>query len=172
MGTGSGLRVVDTIWGGGTPFDASSLSALSEYSDAALATSGYGQVGYGCVPQAGLDLNRSLALRSASITLANGVNLDVANPYRASVEITGPSAAFSLSGIVGGTEGQVLEIVNLSGQQMAINHQDSAEATASRRFICPGGPPALTLPASPGGFNWVRVKYSSSQSRWLVLDHS
>jgi hypothetical protein len=174
MGEGNGYRVIDTLWGlgkGTTVFDSSSLGTLSLYSDASLATSGYGEVGYGCVPQAGLDLNRSLALRSASITLVNGVNVDVANPYRASVEITGPSAAFSLSGIVGGTEGQVLEIVNLSEQQMVINHQDPAETTASR-FVCPGGPPGLTLAASPGGFNWVRVKYSSSQSRWLVLDHS
>jgi len=175
MGTGNGYRVIDTIWGmgaGTTPFDESSLATLSLYSDASGAASGYGVVGYGCVPEAGLDLDRSLALRSASITLSNGANLDVPNPYRASVEVTGPSAAFSISGIVGGTEGQVLEIVNLSDQQMAINHQDPAETTASRRFICPDGPPALTLAASPGGFNWVRVKYSSSQSRWLVLDHS
>jgi len=172
MGTGNGYRVVDTIWGGGAPFDASSLATLSEYSDASLAATGYGMVGYGCVPQAGLDLNRSLALRSVAMALVNGVNIDVANPYRPCAEISGPSAPFSLSGITGGTEGQVIEIVNLSGQPMTINHEDSKfELTPANQFLCSNGA-GLTLAWAPGGFNWVRVRYSASLSKWLVLDHS
>ena len=146
MGVGNGYRVVDTICGGDAAFDASSLATLSEYSNSSLSTSGYGTVGYGCVPRAGLDLNRSLALRSVAIkTLANGVNINIANPYRPCVEITGPSAPFTLSGINGGTEGQVIEIVNLSGQQMTINHLDPAEPIVANRFMCSNGAPGVTL---------------------------
>jgi hypothetical protein len=86
--------------------------------------------------------------------------------------ITGPTAPFSLSGLIGGWDGQVIEIVNLSGQQMTINHLDPTETIAANQFMCSNGPPGLTLASAPGGFSWVRVSYSGSKSKCLVLDHS
>jgi hypothetical protein len=175
MGTGSGLRVVDTIWGGGTPFDASSLSALSEYSDSAQMSAVLALV----------QLVTNASGQMVNKPIGNGVNTTVVNPFAPRAEIqlttvalsgggnvTGPTAPFWLSGIVGGWDGQVIEIVNLSGQQMSINHLDPTEAIAANQFMCSNGPPGVTLASAPGGFGWVRVSYSGSKSKWLVLDHS
>jgi len=177
MGIGNGYRVIDTIWGGGaTWFDASSLATLSEYSDGANnATPGGATVGYGCVPEVGLDVNRSFALRATGITVApegpDGLVSDLANPLRASVEVTGSGGSpWSLTGVAGGTEGQILELVNLTGQTMTLLHQDPSSAPGNR-LICPSAD-TITLPVSPGGFAWVRMKYSHSQLAWLILDHS
>jgi hypothetical protein len=105
--------------------------------------------------------------------IGNGVNTTIVNPYAPRAQIiTGPTAPSSLSGLVDGWDGQVIEIVNLSGQQMTINHLDPAETIAANQFMCSNGPPGLTLASAPGGFSWVRVSYSGSKSKWLVLDHS
>lgn len=163
MGTGSGFRVVDTIWGSGAPFDALSLSAISEYSDSAQMSAVLVLV----------QLVTNASGQMVNKPIGNGVNTTVVNPFAPRAQIiTGPTAPFSLSGLVGGWDGQVIEIVNLSGQQMTINHLDPTETIAANQFMCSNGPPGVTLASAPGGFSWVRVSYSGSKSKWLVLDHS
>ena len=56
----------------------------------------------------GVDNGAQFALRNASLTLANGQNDDVPNPGTASAEIVGPDADFEVSGVAGGTDGQIL----------------------------------------------------------------
>ena len=105
---------IDTVWGGiHTPFDASSLAALSEYSDGASNATPAGPImGYGCVPNVGMDVNLPFALRAANTTVSpnpDGSVNDLKNPFRASVEVTSSGGVpWSLTGVSGGTDGQIL----------------------------------------------------------------
>jgi hypothetical protein len=132
-----------------------SLSALSEYSDSTQMSAVLALV------QLVTNANGQMVNKR----IGNGVNTTVVNPYAPRAQIiTGPPAPFSLSGLVGGWDGQVMEIVNLSGQRMTINHPDPTETIAANQFMCSNGPPGLTLASAPGGFSWVRVSYRGSCS--------
>jgi hypothetical protein len=177
----NGLSLKDNIYASTTPtFDATIAGGgLFFYQQSSSAAPGPG-LGLNCVPHVGLDLNTGIALRSVNLTLANGANHNVPNPGRSSVEITSPTAAFSISGIAGGTEGQIIELANLTAFPMTIVHQDATSdpitspvpaTLPSNRFICPGAANLILTPGS-GGVATVRIRYSSSQSRWLVVGHT
>ena len=126
--------------------------------------------GFGCYPQVvGDDMFGQVAWRSAVMTLVTGANNNVANPGVASVEIAGPSGAFSITGIQTGTEGQILRLCNLTGQQMTIAHQ-SGSSTAGNKIICPDATDYVVGGGAPpsGGFNSVTLRYSASKTAWLV----
>jgi hypothetical protein len=134
--------------------------------------------GYNCIPAVnGYDMQCQVAIRSAALRLSSGKNSDVPNPYCASVEITGPTATFTITGIASGTEGQIMYLLNLTNQEMDLQHDNGSDSTSGNRLLLPGGSGTggngtLTLPVATGGFSWAKLKYSSSRSRWLVLDHS
>lgn len=106
----------------------------------------------------------SFAMPARTWTLANGNNDNVADPAYSTLVVSGPSAAFAIRGIVGGTDGRILEIYNPLAQQMTIAH-DNAGSTAANRLFSPTGADVV-IPAS--GF--ARLKYSTATSRWIVLE--
>lgn len=105
-----------------------------------------------------------------ALTLANGANNDVAVPSTVTLlRVTGPTGAFSLSGIVAkdGTNntdegGRLFVLVNASSQVMTLTHD--ATSTAANRLSCPD---ATDFTVASG--RRVLLSYDSAASRWLVL---
>ena len=127
----------------------------------------------------GVDNGAQFALRNASLTLANGQNDDVPNPGTASAEIVGPDADFEVSGVAGGTDGQILELVYANPDpnpnpplDFTILHQNASSAAANQ-IACPAAADVV-LSAVTDGFAWARLKYSAAlgNGKWMLLGHS
>jgi hypothetical protein len=102
-----------------------------------------------------------------ALVLVNGDNVDVAITATTH-NITGPSGAFAIGGMIAAADGQRLKLIYLGTQVFTINHQDTGEATMANRIICPTGSSVVLTPPS-GGFVWADLVYSSGVSRWLLL---
>jgi hypothetical protein len=111
-----------------------------------------------------MDVNGGLALRAASITLANGTNTAVNVGNRSLVDVTGPTAAFTIAGIAGGVDGKLLIIVNRTSQNMTIAHESTSETTTANRINTSTGSSVTTT-----GAGYVTLVYSAAASRWLLL---
>ena len=96
-------------------------------------------------------------------TLSNGVNSDVSIATQTVVNITGPTADFTIGGIAGGREGRFLCLLNRSGQELTIAHQ-LGSSTAANRIICPG---AVTVKVPDDQGAWL--VYNATESRWYVI---
>ena len=120
-----------------------------------------------------------IALAKYGVTMVNGANADFSITFAlaaidgtaTNVEITGPTGGFSVSGLKGGCDGAVVELTNLAGQTMTITHQGAGPARRPTGSFAIPAPTWSWLPAA-GGFSWCRLKYSTSQSRWLVIGHT
>jgi len=83
----------------------------------------------------------ALVVGTGGVTLANGANQNVAIPdaldnltgYASCIRITGPTAIFSIGGLIGVPfDGQVLFLDNRSGFAMTLNHEDAGSTAANR----------------------------------------
>jgi hypothetical protein len=127
-------------------------------------------------PTSKLDINGALSLREGPVlTLQNGgasggTNDNIALPdmptggkagfYR----ITGPTAAFSVFGIVPNTnaDGQVLTLVNTTSQVMTI--KNNASSTAANGFKTLTNSDMVSV----AGNSSVTLQYNKTDSRWYV----
>jgi hypothetical protein len=110
----------------------------------------------------GLDVNTGVfATRRSTMTLANGANANVTLPTTSLVFISGPSGAFSISGIASPTNGMRLRLINLTGQAMTITHE--ATSTAANRITCLTGADLVTT-----GNGAVDLDYDSTTTRWIA----
>ena len=108
--------------------------------------------------------------RYAISTLANGVNAAVPIGTNIFVEVSGPTASFSIDGINGqpNRDGKIAIIVQQTGQAMTINNQSGSEPTAANRIIClTGSNKAIAGPSSAAIFI-----YSAAASRWICLSYN
>lgn len=122
-------------------------------------------------PKTTLDVNGALSLREgASLTLTNGANNNVAltNPSYSLYRITGPTASFSVSGIVPvvGSDGQLITIENTTAQTMTLIHD--AVSTASNRIYCPGAKDFIIV----GQYSTATLQYNVTQSRWILTNYA
>lgn len=103
--------------------------------------------------------------RGTSLTLANGKNNNVAIGATSFIgAIAGPTAAFSISGIVAGTDGQLLALFHNVGQILTLDHADAASA-ANNRVYCPGAV-AVATSANMGS---ALLQYNTALPGWIVL---
>ena len=121
-------------------------------------------IGADATPNPGLmaDLAGGLATRRTAYTAANGNNNNIAIGNTAFVVITGPTAAFTITGIAGGVDGRRLTIVNKSGQNMTVANEH-ASSTAANRIDTLTGIDAATV-----GDGAADLIYDATNSRWLV----
>lgn len=98
-----------------------------------------------------------------TMTLVNGVNNNVANTAGVFFKVSGPTAVFSINGFVAGTDGQEIEVLNLTAFAMTINHEN-AGSTAANRVTTLTGSPVATV-----GSGFARLRYDTSISRWILL---
>ena len=110
-----------------------------------------------------LDINGGLSLRDQSITLANGANNNVTLPANAgTLYVSGPTGAYSIQGIAGGSQGKKLTIVNYTTQTMTVNYND-AGATAGNKILI-GGLANLAITQ----YGSVDLIYINGASAWFV----
>lgn len=108
--------------------------------------------------------NYQISPETIDRTLANGANNNVDPGNALIVRITGPTAAFSISGVTGGYTGRLLILYNTTGQQMSIVHE-SAGSLASARIRTMNGATWSTT-----GEGLVLLIYSGADSRWLMIN--
>jgi len=104
--------------------------------------------------------------RYANTSLANGGNAAVLVGTNVFMEVSGPSAAFSIAGLNGAPnrDGKLVVIVNQTGFDMTIAHQSGTDPTAANRIITMTGADRTTT----GNGSWIGM-YSSAASRWIEI---
>jgi hypothetical protein len=103
------------------------------------------------------------ATKVKTLTLANGLNSNVAHPNAGAVTIAGPTGAFSLGGFADPVDGDTIQITNATGQAMTIVHYDASTPVANRIWCGPGGTNltsvvGATLVYQPAGY-WAVVGF-------------
>lgn len=126
-------------------------------------------------PASAFDSASTFALRSASLTLGNGVNTSSAldagsgfdNRRLSVIEISGPTAAFQISGLPGGAPGRFCTLYYYGAQACTIKNEDSTdEATAANRIHTMSGADVVVNGA--GGQFVARFWWSATLSRWVL----
>lgn len=130
-----------------------------------------GNTGVGnTAPNTKLEVAGALSLNEGSaLTFANGVNNNIAlgGPF-SMYRITGPTAVFSLTGVVpvAGANGQIVTIENTTTFPMTLVH-DAAASTAGNRIFCPGAKNLVLT----GQYATVTLQYNATQTRWVVTGY-
>jgi len=97
-------------------------------------------------------------------SLANGNNAAVPIGTNIFIEVSGPSADFTINGIAGGRDGKYAIIVNQTGFNMTVAHQSGTDPTAANRIISMTGADRVTT--ANGSATLI---YSGAASRWLLI---
>jgi len=106
----------------------------------------------------------TLAAGAQAITLVNGTNNNISVGYATYVRISGPSAAFTITGIANPEKGRVLILRNTTGQTMTLAN-DSASSSTENRISTQTG--ANIVMRGSGGQTAIFV-YDSTQLRWVL----
>ena len=127
-----------------------------------------GLVGIGTnSPSTTLDVNGDFAERSTGLTLVNGNNNDIAIGGSSNVRISGPTAAFTITGIQKGFNGKRLFLYNTTGQQLTVANQSTSTSTTSDRIVTLTGCDLILKDSC-----LVELLYDNTMSRWLVASHN
>jgi hypothetical protein len=115
----------------------------------------------GATPNTTLDINGSVAYRGgAAINLSNGPNSDIVISDYSLFRLTGPTAAFSVTGFTNGGNGRLLTIVNATTQIMTITHQ--ATSSANNQIQTNGSD--ITVAAN----GVVFFIYNTASNKWVL----
>jgi hypothetical protein len=114
-------------------------------------------------PQAGFDVNASVAMRHLDVTLINGLNSNIVPIANLSfLRITGPSGGFSIGGFSYGAPGNVaglmVYVFNSTTQQMTIVNEDASSTATSRIKTLTGGNVVLRAGTSAATFMYCDVE--------------
>lgn len=102
-----------------------------------------------------------------AMVLVNGANNNFAlNAGTKTLRITGPSAAFSLSGITGGTDGRELNIVSTVSQTFTVTND--ATSTAANRILTQTLADVVCNATEPAS---VTLVYDGTTSRWRATGY-
>jgi hypothetical protein len=101
--------------------------------------------------------------QQVNTALVNGANNDVVLSGKSYVKIkAGPTGAFSITGIAGGTDGRMVLLHNSTGQNMTIANE--ALSTAANRILTLTGADFVST-----GDCFVRLIYDADALRWIVM---
>ncbi len=136
--TNRDMAKTSAIWT--TPTDASRTAAMTfstANSGAAPAErvriAGNGNVGVGLTnPQVIMDLNGGFAAHPTNDTLSNGVNNNIPVGNYSFIRIVGPTAPFTITGMVAGVDGQHVRLCNITGQDMTIADSSALSSLGNR----------------------------------------
>ncbi len=104
--------------------------------------------------------------RYANSSLVNGANAAVLVGTNTFVQVSGPSAAFTIHGLSGSPnrDGHLVVILNKTGQNMTIAHDSGIEPTAANRIISLTGADRTST-----GNGAAVLIYSASETRWQLI---
>ena len=111
-----------------------------------------------------LDINGDLALREGTaIAVAAGANALTLTGENSHYRLTGAAAAFAINTIAGGNDGQLLTLINATGQAMTINNNNSANG------ILTGTNANIVLSNANSSASLI---YNATLARWVVKSTS
>ncbi|MGE3801104.1 MAG: hypothetical protein AB7H80_08805, partial [Candidatus Kapaibacterium sp.] len=102
----------------------------------------------------------------SDVNVTSGANNLLASSGATLIRITGftgAAGAFTVSGISGGSDGKMVVILNLTGQNMTVSFEDVGES-AGDRILNSGGGTTNTI----GNGNYIMV-YDGGAARWEVV---
>jgi hypothetical protein len=102
--------------------------------------------------------------RFAISSLANGNNAGVVVGTNVVCDLSGPTGAFTINGMVPVYAGQLVILVNRTGFNLTIANQSGVDATAANRIICLTGADKTVT-----GNSAAELWYDSNSSRWILL---
>lgn len=133
--------------------------------DTSFALKSDGNLGLGTtVPVTNLDVNGDVAHRQNIIEVVNGVNNNVDPGKFSFIKVTGPTAAFSITGFSSGVDGKILTVVNLTGQDMTIVNHLGGGSALPNRIVTMTGADITTI-----GVGTVTMQYSAADNRWMII---
>jgi hypothetical protein len=119
-------------------------------------------------PEASLDVNGDLILRSADLTLTDGDNIiNVTNNPFSNYRITGPTATFNVTGLTYGPDGKLVTIFNRSGFTMVLINESPATIGHTQRIITGTGAD-LNIPNNAS----ANFQFDGGAQRWVLRSHS
>jgi len=104
-------------------------------------------------------------LRKNNTSLANGNNAAVSISTNLYVKVSGPTGAFAVCGIAGGSDGRYIILQNSTGQTMTLSNDSGVDPTAGNRILTGTGAD-VSLANNPGCATLI---YDSAASRWVVV---
>ena len=116
-------------------------------------------------PNTKLDINGDIALRIGSYT-AGGTNNNIAIGTSSFVRLSGPTGAYSISGVSGGVNGKIVILYNSTSYDLFINHE-SGSSVAANRIWCSDN--ASKTIKSKGCASLI---YSSTDNRWILFSNT
>ena len=131
------------------------LGSIAEQSAASVAITG------GSVAGVSISTANIISTPSSSLVLATGSNDDIAIGAFNNLVITGPGAAFSLTGLTGGVDGRHLRLENNTTSSMSLVNE-TVSAAANQIKLSFG----QTITVGPG--QSVSLIYNGAQSRWRI----
>jgi len=116
-------------------------------------------------PQAMLDINGDIIIRSSALSVTNGINaaVDVNTAKFSNYKITGPTADFIIAGITAGLDGRLVTLYNKSGFLMQLTNED-ATALPEDQIITGTG---TTVDINTGGS--ITLQYDLDLAKWIVM---
>ncbi len=122
-----------------------------------------GKVGIGTItPNTKADIDGDIALRVGTFTAINGSNNNINIGGESFIRITGPTAAFSITGIAGGVDGKVVILYNATTYNMTVANEN-INSTATNKITTLTGSGVVTT-----GVGAITLIYDSTASRWIV----
>ncbi len=118
-------------------------------------------------PATDLDINGDFSTQYTSYTAANGANNNIAIGTWSFVRLTGPTAAFSVTGMAGGVDGKMVILYNSTSQTITISNE-SASSTAANRIWTLNSTGDIVI----AGKGALKMIYSAPDSRWIVISSS
>lgn len=103
-----------------------------------------------------------LRMPAAQFVGINGANNNVSLASASFIRISGPTGAFSLTGMSGGLDGRVLVLFNSTVHNMTIANE-SGSSVANNRVITGTGADIVT-----SGQGAITLLYSINDHRWIV----
>ena len=120
------------------------------------------------LPNTTLDVNGDFSFREGLAPIfINGANNNIAGIGTSNIKISGPTAAFSITGFTGGQNGKILVITNTTTQTMTIANE-GVTSLATNRINNPN----FTNLVLEGIYSSVVLQYNSSINRWIVTSYT
>jgi len=111
-----------------------------------------------------VSLAGTVGFNRQGITLANGDNNNVAHA-NTFLRVTGPTAAFALTGFVAGGDGDVLYLYNSVFQTMTVKNLNAGSAIGNRILTLTGADVVLRATAN----SFVSLIYDTGVGAWILM---
>jgi hypothetical protein len=119
-------------------------------------------------PEAALDIYGDVIFRTVGIVAADGINLalDINSTKSSYYRLAGPTADFTIAGIMAGIDGRMITLFNRSGFTMQLNNEDASANLTDQ--IVTGTNADLTI----GNKGIVTLQYDATEEKWIVRSSS